>query len=266
MRSRMSPDGVVRHGNRPGCEEGEGDFIFGGNRQVGKGRQGRVNRGRDTFVMKRNKGREALVNPLGLGGRGRQCRHDEGGGQQHQQTDVRMRCRYQHGVPEGRQVLAAASCGAADRAGTRDSGEPVERGCEPRKYGKSREAALWAPVRRGGYRTCRAVQAGLSFMTLSKRLAACGVRRAASHCNQRTPRRCQGFSGVRRSRRNRQVRGLALASSSVASCPCPLSLGPTRLVRQTARSRRRPCLSAARRRPARLPMKSILITQNRDGV
>ena len=80
----------------------------------------------------------------------------------------------------------------------------------------------------------RLAACGLRLAACGLRLAACGLRLAAFHCNQGTPRPCQGFSGVRCRGRNRQVRGLASVPSSVPSCPCPLPLGPTCLVRQAA--------------------------------
>ena len=211
--------------------------------------------------------------------RGGQHRYDAGGGEQHEQTHVRMRCRYHHCAPQGRQVSATA-CYAALRtgAGPLRGGEPGERdgeppilegrrGAEPRRHGvkglpnaAAPGAACGLRLAACGLRLCglrlaacglaacglrlaacglrlaacglRLAACGLRLAACGLRLAACGLRLAACDCSQRTPRRCQGFSGLRRPVWNRQVRGLASVSSSVASCPCPLSLGPTRLVRQ----------------------------------
>ena len=78
----------------------------------------------------------------------------------------------------------------------------------------------------------RLAACGLRLAACGLRLAACGLRLAACgvHCDQRTPPPCQELLRARRPGRSRQARR-RVASSCAASCPCPLPLSPSRLVR-----------------------------------
>ena len=183
MRSRMRPDGVVRHGDIPLYLTNKlCSVIFGGNRQVGKGRQGIVN-----------------VPVLGLGGAG-QRRHDAAGnGQQHQPPDVRMRCRYHQGSPQGPAGIGdRVPRRCADRAGTwGDAGEPGERGGEFRQVRCEGRGGAAGAGQAGRWLPNVPDDAGRPAVH-DPILAACGLRLAACACRLATLAACQGLSGLRR--------------------------------------------------------------------